>query len=201
MVERSTARKIRRLRERLRIGIIWVIQYWRELFNFRFDKYMIIQVIPGVYGLALVAIAMGLLYLSVEAFLQSSWRGLFYFFIAAPLTFLVLASVLRALLEFYMVIFRISENVDELVGIRDTVDRLSGISDSVDEMTALTRRLPFWRALTGSRAARSRVPEAARRRKQIQQEQDNKKEQPGEEPDASASASPIENGGDDNKGS
>ena len=127
------------------------MQYWRELFNFKFDKYMIIQVMPGVYGIALAAIAMGLLYLCVEAFMASTWRGIFYFFFAAPLTFLVAASVLRALLEFYMVVFKISEHVDELVGLRDTVDRLSGISDSVDEMVAVTRRIPFWRALSGGR--------------------------------------------------
>ena len=123
----------------------------RDRFNFKFDKYMIIQVMPGVYGIALTAIAMGLLYLCVEAFMASTWRGIFYFFFAAPLTFLVAASVLRALLEFYMVVFKISEHVDELVGLRDTVDRLSGISDSVDEMVAVTRRIPFWRALSGGR--------------------------------------------------
>ena len=177
----------RNLRLRIRRSAIWVVQYWRELFNFRFDKYMIIQVIPGVYGLALAAIGMGLLYLSVEAFLQSTWRGLFYLFVAAPLSFLVLASVLRALLEFYMVIFRISEHVDELVGIRDTVDRLGGISDSVDEMTALTRRLPFWRALTRRSATRSRVPEAARRRRELQKEQEAKAS--AEEPRADKSDS------------
>lgn len=191
MVTRKFAVKVRRYRERIRIGIIWVVQYWRELFNFRFDKYMIIQVIPGVYGLALVAIGMGLLYLSVEAFLQSTWRGLFYILFAAPLTFLVLASVLRALLEFYMVIFRISEHVDELVGIRDTVDRLSGISDSVDEMTALTRRLPFWRALTGRGTTRGRVPEAARRRRQLQKEQ---KDQQAENRSSTESDGPGESG-------
>lgn len=137
--------------DRMRRGLFWVVQYWRELFNFKFDKYMIIQVLPGVYGIALVAIACGLIYVCVEAFMASTWRGLFYFFFAAPLTFLVLASILRALLEFYMVVFKISEHVDELVGLRDTVDRLSGISDSVDEMVAVTRRIPFWRALSGGR--------------------------------------------------
>ncbi|MCK0536655.1 DUF4282 domain-containing protein [Alcanivorax quisquiliarum] len=164
MVEPTPAPEHRTAREKVRLAIIWVVQYWRELFNFRFDKYMIIQVLPGVYGLALVAIACGLLYLCVEAFFQSTWRGLFYLFFAAPLTFLVLASVLRALLEFYRVVFRIAEHVDELVGIRDTVDRLSGISDSVDEMAALTRRIPFWRALTGTgKAARGKPAEPRRR--------------------------------------
>lgn len=138
-----------KMNEKLRRGFFWVVQYWRELFNFRFDKYMIIQVLPGVYGIALAAIAMGLLYLCVEAFMASTWRGLFYFFFAAPVTFLVLASILRALLEFYMVVFKISEHVDELVGLRDTVDRLSGIGDTVDEMVSVTRRIPFWRVLSG----------------------------------------------------
>lgn len=149
----------RGLNERLRRALIWVIQYWRELFNFRFDKYMIIQVIPGVYGLALAGLAVALVYLSVEAFLNSPWRGLFYFFFAAPLTFLVAASILRALLEFYIVIFRIAENVDELVGMRDTVDRLSGISSTVDELSTMTRKLPFWKAMT--RRKRTRRPRRA----------------------------------------
>lgn len=144
--------------EKIRRGYFWVVQYWRELFNFKFDKYMIIQVMPGVYGIALTAIAMGLLYLCVEAFMASTWRGIFYFFFAAPLTFLVAASVLRALLEFYMVVFKISEHVDELVGLRDTVDRLSGISDSVDEMVAVTRRIPFWRALSGGARPDRKTP-------------------------------------------
>ena len=137
--------------ERLRRGMFWALQYWRELFNFRFDKYMIIQVIPGVYGVALTAIGLGLVYLCAEAFMASTWRGLFFLFVGGPLLFLFLATLLRALLEFYMVVFKISEHVDQLVGLRDTVDRLSGIGDSVDEMVSVTRRIPFWRVLAGPR--------------------------------------------------
>ncbi|MEQ3725546.1 DUF4282 domain-containing protein [Alcanivorax sp.] len=155
--------------EKIRRGYFWVVQYWRELFNFKFDKYMIIQVMPGVYGIALTAIAIGLLYLCVEAFMASTWRGIFYFFFAAPLTFLFAASILRALLEFYMVVFKISEHVDELVGLRDTVDRLSGISDSVDEMVAVTRRIPFWRALSGGSP-----PRAQRKKPEKHNKSDNK---------------------------
>ena len=150
----------RKANEKLRRGLFWVVQYWRELFNFNFDKYMIIQVLPGVYGISLVAIGMGLVYLCIEAFMASTWRGLFYFFFAAPLTFLVSASILRALLEFYMVVFKISEHVDELVGLRDTVDRLSGISDTVDEMVSVTRRIPFWRALSTGSSSRRRARQA-----------------------------------------
>ena len=71
--------------ERLRRGLFWALEYWRELFNFRFDKYMIIQVIPGVYGVALTAIGLGLLYLCFEAFVASTWRGLFFLFIGGLL--------------------------------------------------------------------------------------------------------------------
>ncbi|EKF72845.1 hypothetical protein A11A3_16652 [Alcanivorax hongdengensis A-11-3] len=149
---------------KIRRAVFWVVQYWRELFNFRFDKYMIIQVIPGVYGMMLVAIVSALTYLCVDAFLDSTLKGLFYTFFAAPLGFLVSASVLRALLEFYMVVFKISEHVDELVGLRDTVDRLSGISDSVDEMVSVTRRIPFWRALSSS-ARTERKPRTERKEK------------------------------------
>ncbi|ASK34508.1 hypothetical protein CEK62_08980 [Alcanivorax sp. N3-2A] len=140
--------------EKLRRLAFWSLQYWRELFSFKFDKYMIIQVIPGVYGVALVGIGLGLLYLCVDAFTVSTWRGLFFLFIGGPIGFLVLASTLRALLEFYMVVFKISQHVDELAGLRDTVDRLSGISDSVDEMVSVTRRIPFWKALSGGKPKR-----------------------------------------------
>ena len=152
------------LRYRLNLALIWVIQYWKELFNFRFDRYMIIQVLPGAYGLTLAGIALFIGYMIVQAFTESLLFGLFALFIAGPLGFLVAASVLRALLEFYMVIFRIAEQVDELVGMRDTVDRLSGIGESVHEMASLTRRLPFWRTIRKRRDRRERVPENARRR-------------------------------------
>ncbi len=165
MVNPDNAPAHRNLRERIRLALIWALHYWRGIFSLRFDKYMIIQVMPGVYGLALTAMALGLFYLSVEAMLQNLWRGLFYLFFAAPLSFLVLASILRAVLEFYAVIFRMSEHVDELVGIRDTVDRLSDISDSVNEVSALTRRIPFWKAMTRTRQRHGQLTETQRRRR------------------------------------
>ena len=97
------------------------------------------------------------------AFMKGFWFGIGFIILPAPLIFLVAASVLRALLEFYLVVFRISEHVDDLVGLRDTVDRLSGISDTVDEMVSVTRRIPFWKAMS-RRNDRRVVPEPRRRR-------------------------------------
>ncbi|MBQ0752989.1 MAG: DUF4282 domain-containing protein [Gammaproteobacteria bacterium] len=155
-----------RFQEKFRRGLFWCLEYWRELFNFRFDKYMIIQMLPGVYGMLLGALVLTIIFWCGIAFMKNFWLGLGATFFAAPIAFLVCASLLRALLEFYLVIFKMAEHVDELVGLRDTVDRLSGISDTVDEMVAVTRRIPFWKAITGkpSAASRRKVPENRRRR-------------------------------------
>lgn len=141
---------------RLRLWLIWSIQYWRELLNFRFDKYMIVQVLPGVYGLLLAGIALSLIFFTVVAFRANLWYGLYFLVIVMPLGFLVAASVLRGVLELYLVVFRISEKVDELVGIRDTVDRFSSIGQTVDQMVAVTRKIPFWAAISSS--GRTRDP-------------------------------------------
>jgi len=163
--------------------------FLRKLFSFRFTHYVIIQVVPVVYGLALLCAAVGLGYLCVEAYFHSVWRGLFYTFVAAPLTFIVIAATLRALLEFYRVMFHIAEHMDSLVGIRDTVEALGGINDTlkdigedihqlensieemnhsvghlndaINEIVAATRRIPFWKSLTagGRRRGSFRDPD------------------------------------------
>ncbi|MFZ5756633.1 MAG: DUF4282 domain-containing protein [Pseudomonadota bacterium] len=154
----------RSLQERARRAWLWVIQYWKALFDFSFEKYMIIQMLPILYGMLLFAMGVGIIYLIVEAFASGShWRGFFYLFFAGPLTFVVLASLLRGLLEFYMVVFRIAEDVDELAGVRDTVDKLSGLSDRVDEMASLTRRIPFWKVIMGRNPPSARRLSAERR--------------------------------------
>lgn len=132
---------------------LWTVQYWKELLNFRFDRYMIAQVIPGFYGLILLSIAALLLYSTAIAFSVGVLHGLFFLLVVTPLGFLLGASIARGILELYLVVFRISENLDELVGIRDTVDRLSGISEAVDQMT---RRIPFWSSLSNARARNER---------------------------------------------
>lgn len=155
-------KKLTNIQEKYRRIVFWCLQYWRELLNFKFDKYMIVQVLPGVYGILLVALLLSIATATVLAFMQSIWLGIGFLILPAPLIFLVAASVLRALLEFYLVVFRIAKHVDELVGLRDTVDRLSGISDSVDEMVSITRRIPFWKAMS-RRSDRQTVPEPRRR--------------------------------------
>src|SRR5699024_2868211 len=111
------------LEEQFRANSSWparVSTYLRKLFTFNFESYVIIQVVPVVYGLALLAGTVGIGYLCVEAFFHSVWRGLFCPFIAGPLSFFVLASVLRALLEFFRVMFPRAVDVDSLIGQPDS---------------------------------------------------------------------------------
>lgn len=161
-----------RFQEKFRRGLFWCLEYWRELFNFRFDKYMIIQVLPGVYGMLLGALVLTIIFWCGVAFMKNIWIGVGATFFVAPIAFLVFASLLRALLEFYMVIFKMAEHVDELVGLRDTVDRLSGISDTVDEMVSVTRRIPFWKAISGKPSAQSRRKVPANRRRRSSDQSD-----------------------------
>lgn len=174
--QKSAEQTISRASENVRRWFFWCIQYWRELFNFRFDKYMIVQVLPGVYAMMLIALLFTIIGWCVLAFMQNPWFGVFVTLVPAPLAFLVSASVLRALLEFYLVVFKISEHVDELVGLRDTVDRLSGISDTVDEMVSVTRRIPFWKAMSGR--SRRRVPQDRRRTARPPAEDEDEPDQP-----------------------
>lgn len=128
--------------------------YIRTLFDFSFTTYLTIQLLPFFYGLIITACGTVVAYAILEAFTFSIWRGVFYVLIS-PFAFLVMLSVARALFEFFIVIFRIAENVDELVQLRDSVERLSGLTD----MTSLTKRIPFWGLFTaGARRPTSRYP-------------------------------------------
>src|SRR5690606_15923499 len=103
---KDTDHGLTRVQENYRRILFWCIQYWRELLDFKFDKYMIVQVLPGVYGILLVALLLSIITAAVLAFMKSIWLGIGFLILPAPLIFLVVASVLRALLEFYLVVFR-----------------------------------------------------------------------------------------------
>ena len=114
--------------------------YLRVLFDFSFTEYLTIQLLPIFYGIIILG-CLGLVFYQVlMAFISSMWLGLLVL-MAAPFAFLVLLSVMRALFEFYIVIFRIAEDVDELVKLRDSVERLSGLGE-------IASRIPFWKLIT-----------------------------------------------------
>ncbi|OUS30190.1 hypothetical protein A9Q99_06845 [Gammaproteobacteria bacterium 45_16_T64] len=118
-----------------------VLTFFQMLFDFSFSKFITVQMFPALYFVILASTLFAILYLCFEAFLISAARGLFFLFVAGPITFIAIATVIRALMEFYIVIFRVAENVEE---VRIASEKLMGFTDTMDEFKGLTRKLPFW---------------------------------------------------------
>lgn len=117
-------------------------RYFSTLFDFSFTRFITVQMFPVLYGVILASSLIGAIYLTIEAFFTGWVRGLFYLFIAAPIGFITIATITRALMEFYIVVFRIAENADE---IRAIAEQFSGLSQSVESMKDWTRLIPFWK--------------------------------------------------------
>lgn len=120
--------------------------YLQALFDFTFTRYITIQMLPVVYGLMIVASAILIIDQVTSAFSVSPLKGWCYA-VTGPFAFIVLLSIFRALLEFFVVVFRIAEDMEELASMRESVDRLSSLTD----IASLTRRLPFVRLLRPGR--------------------------------------------------
>lgn len=138
-------------------------RYFTTLFDFSFTKFITVQMFPVLYGVILASSFIAAIYLTIEAFFTGWVRGLFYLFVAAPIGFITVATITRALMEFYIVVFRIAENADE---IRAIAERFSGISQGVESMRDLTRLIPFWKnAGTKSDEPTEKPPEKPKRKK------------------------------------
>ena len=142
-----------------------VLGYFTTLFDFSFTKFITVQMFPVLYGVILAASFIGAIYLTIEAFFTGWIRGLFYLFVAAPIGFITVATITRALMEFYIVVFRIAENADEIRAIAVT---FSGLSQSVDSVRDLTRLIPFWRnAGRRNDTPQEKPPERPKRKKDV----------------------------------
>lgn len=128
--------------------------FFRTLFDFSFSKFITVQMFPALYGIILAASLVGIFFYTFEAFLESVWKGLFYLFVAGPVAFIAIAAITRALMELYIVIFRMSENVEELYIMSK---KLSGFSDTVGGMRDLTRKLPLWNLVGSSRGEEKKM--------------------------------------------
>ena len=135
--------------------------YFGALFDFSFSRFITVQMFPVLYGVILLSTLVGAAYLTVEAFISSWWRGMFYLFVASPLGFVAIATVTRALMEFYIVVFKVAENIDE---IRVVTERFSGISEGVESMRGLTKRIPFWGNVGNKNEPQNRVEEEGPKR-------------------------------------
>lgn len=149
--------------------------FFRTLFDFSFAKFITVQMFPALYGIILAASLVGIFFYTFEAFLESLWKGLFYLTVAGPVAFIAIAAVTRALMELYIVIFRIAENVDELYILSQ---KLSGFSNTVDGMRDLTRKLPIWNLVNSGKAEDKKMPPGRGEDKKENKDKAPEKERP-----------------------
>lgn len=135
--------------------------YLRGLFDFRFSTYVTIQALPWLYGLMMVTSVASVGWLVMGAWLESPWRGGLALLLS-PLMLLFLISLARGVLEFYIVIFRIAEDLDELLEIRESVDKLT---DFTNLPATLTRKIPLLDFIAGYRRPTERADDGGRRGK------------------------------------
>lgn len=82
-----------------------------SLFDFSFTSFVTPKVIKVLYALIMIGVALGAVIFIAIAFRANSFFGLVALFILAPLYFLVVMAIYRIGLEFFMVMFRISEDI------------------------------------------------------------------------------------------
>lgn len=133
-----------------------VRDYFSLLFDLQFKRYLTVQLLPLLY-VVLVIGGLGVICQFVwDAFSISPRRGL-TFLVASPFALLVWASACRATTEFLIAVFRMSEDVRTLAGIRPTVDRLDSLFSGNNW---ISRLMPFIKAFQASRDNSPKPPEA-----------------------------------------
>lgn len=93
-------------------------QFLGSLFDFSFSEFITIKIIRVLYGLGLVVSALIVLFLTIVVFDQSTLKGILTLIFIAPPMFLVGALLCRIYLEILIVIFRISEDVHEILNVK-----------------------------------------------------------------------------------
>ncbi|MBL4867984.1 MAG: DUF4282 domain-containing protein [Pseudomonadales bacterium] len=122
-----------------------ILAFFRMLFDFSFTEFLTVKMFPVLYFVILASTLFAILYLCFEAFLVSIPRGIFYLFVAAPVAFIAVATMIRGVMEFYIVVFRMAENVEEM---RIVSNKFAGLTDTVEGVNRLTKRLPFWNIMS-----------------------------------------------------
>lgn len=148
--------------------------FFSALFDFSFTRFITVQMFPVLYGVILASTGIAVIYFIVEAFLTSWWRGLFYLFVAGPVGFITVATITRALMEFYLVVFRLGENMDD---IRAITQRFSSISEGVESVTGLTRKFQFWGVSNSRYDASSKAHQAEIKERRARRKRENSPEQ------------------------
>ena len=93
-------------------------QFLGSLFDFSFSEFVTIKIIRGLYGLGIIGSALFAVFLVFGSFSKSVLIGIISLVIIGPIVFLIGVLLCRIYLEILIVIFRISEDVREIVQLK-----------------------------------------------------------------------------------
>lgn len=113
----------------------WAAAVWdgtcffcRQLFDLQMRTVLTTRMLPVIYGLGIGFSACLAVYLTVMAFAERWYAGVFWLVLAGPLTFLVAVTALRVVLEFVLSVFRVAVHVEAVVAqTREIADDLPRI--------------------------------------------------------------------------
>jgi hypothetical protein len=88
--------------------------FMASLFDFGFNSFVTPKVVKVVYVLIMILLALGELTFAVVAFRISPASGIIALLILCPVSFFVYLALWRILLEIFMVIFRIAEDLQAI---------------------------------------------------------------------------------------
>ncbi len=88
--------------------------FFQALFDFSFRSFVTEKIIPVLYVLWLIVLALAALSLVVAGFNQGAAQGIVALVIGAPLTIVIGAIYGRVLLEVLIVVFRIADYTKEI---------------------------------------------------------------------------------------
>ncbi len=113
------------------------------LFDFQFRTIITTQMMPIIYGMAVLLSALAAVYYTVWAFGESWWMGLIWLILVGPALFIALITSVRVVLEFVLTVFNISCYVDAMAG------QVEGIAEQTEDISGSLPRIKFWRSFSG----------------------------------------------------
>lgn len=112
------------------------------LFDLQFRTIITTQMMPIIYGMAILFSALAALYCVIWGFGQSWWMGLLWLLIAGPALFIALITTVRVVLEFVLTVFRLSCYVEAVAG------QVEGIAGQTEGISESLPRIRFWKSFS-----------------------------------------------------
>ena len=110
----ATARDNRHWRLHIRVGANQTRGFLSALFDFSFTSFVTTRIIKVLYVLILVLVSLVALIYTIIAFRLSMGFGLLVLIIGDPLYIIIVMAFWRLLLEAFVVVFRIAEDIRAL---------------------------------------------------------------------------------------